>query len=87
MIREPVSHETSSQLYVVMHLINIVDHSVYNFSFEWLEYDRSVSCHEFCLPTPTEDHAFSDVKYWHHGDDVTELARAGALNIRVKFGF
>ena len=67
------------------HLVHVVYHAVHDLALERLEDDGAVTRHKLGLATARHDQALADVEDGDDSDDVAELARACALNIRVKF--
>ena len=63
---------------------DVVDDAVDNLALERLEDDSAIARDELGLAVARDDHALADVGYGDDGDDEAELARAGALYVRVE---
>lgn len=66
-----------------MYLVDIVDNTIDNLSFERFEYNSTIARNELRLSTPTEDHSLANIEDGDHGDDVTKLAGTCTLDIGV----
>ena len=64
---------------------DIVDDAVDDFALARLEHDSAIPCSELSLAVTGNDHTIADVRDGDGGEDETELARAGALDVRVEF--
>ena len=56
------------------HLVDIVNHAIYHFTFERLEHNGAVPCNELGLAAPTDDHPFSDIEDRNDRYDVSECS-------------
>lgn len=64
----------------------VIDHAVDDLTIERLEHNCSISRDKLGLPASTHYHSPPDIQDWNHGNDIPELARTGALDIRVELG-
>jgi hypothetical protein len=61
-----------------------VDDPIDDLTLERLEDDGAIARDELGLAVARDDHALANVRYGYDGDDETELARAGALDVRIE---
>lgn len=67
-------------------LVDIVNHAIHYFTFEWLEHNGAIPRNELGLATPTDDHPFSDIEDRNDGYDVSESSWTCAFDICVQLG-
>ena len=58
----------------LVHLVDIVNHTIHYFTFEWLKHDGPIPRDELGLATSTDDHSFSDVEDRDDSNDIAECS-------------
>lgn len=66
------------------YLVNIIHHAIHDLSLERFEDYGAVAGDELGLAAAAEHHALPYVENRYDRDDVAELARTGALDIRIQ---
>lgn len=67
-----------------MYLGDIIHYTIHDLPLERLEDDSSVPCDKLGLSTSRHNNTISNVRHRNDRDDVSELARTCAFDVRVQ---